>query len=174
MKKARAPIIAGLFLAGIGLTAPSFLLYNPTNSMPVGMWFIHPVMRDLSHGDVVTVCLSDNVGELAKQRGYIGSGDCIGNRLALLKPVAAVPGDTVEVSIEGISVNGQPITYSAAMSADAAGRPLDPVSEGRYSVEPGTVWLVSSHDPRSFDSRYFGPVSLSSIRRVAYPLWTKD
>lgn len=174
MNKAKAPIIAGLLLAGIGLTAPNFLLYNPTNSMPVGMWFIHPVMNRLSHGDVVSLCLPDNVGELAEDRGYIGSGDCIGNRLALLKPVAAIGGDTVEVSIEGISVNGQLITYSAAMTADAAGRPLNPVPAGRYSVELGTVWLVSSHDPRSFDSRYFGPVSLSSVRGIAYPLWTED
>jgi type IV secretory pathway protease TraF len=42
---------------------------------------------------------------------------------------------------------------------------------GTYRVESGQLWLLSGHDPRSFDSRYFGPISVSSVQAVARPVW---
>jgi type IV secretory pathway protease TraF len=36
---------------------------------------------------------------------------------------------------------------------------------------PGQVWLLSGHDPRSFDSRYFGAIPTANVRGVARPLW---
>jgi hypothetical protein len=32
------------------------------------------------------------------------------------------------------------------------------------------VWLLSSYDPGSFDSRYFGPVPAANIRGQAIPV----
>jgi type IV secretory pathway protease TraF len=38
-------------------------------------------------------------------------------------------------------------------------------------VPPGQVWLLSGHDSRSFDSRYFGPVPVANVQGVARPVW---
>jgi type IV secretory pathway protease TraF len=41
-------------------------------------------------------------------------------------------------------------------------------------VPADTVWLLSGHDPRSFDSRYFGAVPAASIQGIARPIWVVE
>ena len=82
----------------------------------------------------------------------------------LLKPVVARSGDVVELSARGISVNGALLPNTAPLSKDTKGRPLEAWPFGRYVVASGTVWVASSYHPRSFDSRYFGPISTAAIR----------
>jgi type IV secretory pathway protease TraF len=48
---------------------------------------------------------------------------------------------------------------------------LHPIPAGSYRVGPEDVWLLSSHDPRSFDSRYFGAVPVANVLGIAHPLW---
>jgi type IV secretory pathway protease TraF len=43
-----------------------------------------------------------------------------------------------------------------------------------YHVPGDTVWLLSAHDPRSFDSRYFGAVPVASIQGIAHPIWVVE
>ena len=50
------------------------------------------------------------------------------------------------------------------MLADSFGRPMRHYPFGSYSVAPGTFWVASSCDERSFDSRYYGPIAAGSIR----------
>jgi type IV secretory pathway protease TraF len=38
-------------------------------------------------------------------------------------------------------------------------------------VGSGDIWVLSGHDPRSFDSRYFGPVPVANVQGEARPLW---
>jgi type IV secretory pathway protease TraF len=40
-----------------------------------------------------------------------------------------------------------------------------------YSVLPGTVWVISSYNRFSFDSRYFGPVRLDEKVQYARLFW---
>jgi type IV secretory pathway protease TraF len=47
---------------------------------------------------------------------------------------------------------------------DRRGRVLPQIPLGSYVVRPGTVWVVSSYSPLSFDSRYFGAIPLGNIR----------
>jgi conjugative transfer signal peptidase TraF len=79
-------------------------------------------------------------------------------------------GDTVSVSPDGVRVNGRLLPNSAPRNTDAAGRPLSPWRFGTYNVQPGKVWVLSSYHPRSFDSRYFGPIPESAIRERLTPL----
>jgi type IV secretory pathway protease TraF len=37
-------------------------------------------------------------------------------------------------------------------------------------VSPGTIWVASTYHPRSFDSRYFGPIAVADIRARLAPL----
>src|ERR1019366_5726927 len=80
-------------------------------------------------------------------------------------------GDVVEVDSRGVSVNGGLLLRSAPLEQDAAGRPLTAVPAGVYSVPPGYVWMISSYSPRSFDSRYFGPLPVAQLRGRVQPLW---
>jgi conjugative transfer signal peptidase TraF len=88
-----------------------------------------------------------------------------------VKPIAATAGDLVVVSTAGVTVNGQPVRDTAPLAHDSADRPLTPFPAGTYRVPPGQVWLLSGHDPRSFDSRYFGPVPAANVQGVARPVW---
>jgi conjugative transfer signal peptidase TraF len=89
----------------------------------------------------------------------------------MIKPVAAIPGDLVTVTARGIAVNGEPVADSGPLEKASAGPALRPIPAGVYSVPAGAVWLLSGHDPRSFDSRYFGAVPAANIQGLARPVW---
>lgn len=88
----------------------------------------------------------------------------------LIKPIVAWPGDIVLVSGDGISVNGQLLKNSAPIERDSKGQQLRPFVAGEYRVGPKELWVVSSFSPRSFDSRYFGPIPLKSVHSWLRPL----
>ena len=88
----------------------------------------------------------------------------------LIKPVVAWPGDFVSVSANGISVNGQMLKNSAPIERDSKGQQLSPFAAGKYTVGLKELWVVSSFSPRSFDSRYFGPIPLKSVHSWLRPL----
>ena len=88
----------------------------------------------------------------------------------LIKPVVAWPGDTVETSARGVSVNGHLLPHTATMDQDSSRRQILPFPAGKYLVQKNQLWVVSSFSPRSFDSRYFGPIPLNSVRSWIRPL----
>jgi conjugative transfer signal peptidase TraF len=148
------------------------LRVNDTASMPRGLWQVRKVGAPLRRGEIVTVCLSDTVlVQEAAARGYIPAGTCSGGHEPLVKPIAAVGGDLVTVTRQGVAVDGRPIENTAQLTRDSAGRPLRPVPAGIYKVRSGQLWLLSGHDRRSFDSRYFGPVPAANVQGVARPVW---
>lgn len=161
-----------LLIAAMGAAQLGGLRVNSTASMPRGIWYVAPVVAAaLRRGEIVSVCLPDAAPlREAAARGYVQAGSCPGGYEPLVKPVAAVAGDTVTVAPDGLAVNGLPIESTAQLARDSAGRPLQPLAAGAYRVEPGQVWLLSGHDPRSFDSRYFGPVPTVNVLGVAHPV----
>lgn len=160
-----------LVLAGLAGANTAGLRFNATPSMPVGFWQMVPNQAPLQRGETVVVCLPDTAPfRLGRERGYIPSGNCPGGSEPLVKPIAAVGGDLVAVSDTGVAVNGRPVSDTAQLTRDSAGRPLKPISAGAYPVARGELWLLSGHDPRSFDSRYFGPVPQANVQGVARPL----
>ena len=162
-----------LILAGLAGAHSAGLRINNTVSMPRGLWRVAAATNPLRRGEVVAFCPPDTPPfQQAEARGYIASGSCPGGHAPLLKPVAATPGDTVAVTASGlIAVNGELVRGSAQLAQDSAGRPLQPVQPGTYPVTNGQVWLLSGHDPRSFDSRYYGPVPANAVQGVARPVW---
>ncbi len=164
---------AGALLAGaLGTAQIVGLRVNDTASMPRGLWRVRAANAPLRRGEVVAVCLPNTAPiREAAMRGYIPAGNCPGGYQPLVKRVAAVAGDLVTVTPHGVAVDGQPVENTAQLPQDSAGRPLRPIPAGAYPVTPGQVWLLSGHDPRSFDSRYFGPVPAVNVQGVARPLW---
>lgn len=144
-------------------------VYNHSASMPIGVWQVQH--RPAGRGDVVLVCPADTVlFRAARQAKYLLHGTCPGGFAPLLKPVAAVAGDQVRVTAEGASVNGRRVANTRLQRVDGAGRLLPRNQVGLHTVAPGEVWLLSSYNAYSFDSRYFGPLPVASVRGVAHPI----
>ena len=161
-------------IAAVAACHAAGLWINTTDSMPLGLWRQSAGQAERP-GDVVLLCLPETpTTDLGQSRGYIAPGSCPTGQEVLLKPVAAGAGEVVRVSAAGIAVNGQAIANSAQLAQDSKGRPLPAYPAGTYRVAPGQIWLVSPHNPRSFDSRYFGPVSASVVRSSVRPVWVFD
>ena len=172
MRRHRPPVFCLGALAAAAFIGGGYLWnvrLNITGSMPIGLWRIAPVSAPLRTGQIVSLCLPDEIARPAMERGYIGGGECAGNSEALIKRVVAAAGDNVFVSPSGISVNGQPIEHTAQLADDTAGRPLGHMQAGEYGVFPGSVW-VAANNPKSFNSRYFGPVLIRNVTGIAEAL----
>jgi conjugative transfer signal peptidase TraF len=146
------------------------LRLNLTSSVPIGLY---RVTEDAKAAEFVEFCPPEPFGSLSVLRGYREESEtCPDHGEPLLKPIVAREGDVVESSAAGISVNGQFLPNTAAQRRDSAGRPMEARPFGRFSVAAGTVWVVSSYNVRSFDSRYFGPVTLTNIKHHLRAVWT--
>jgi len=132
-------------LFGIG---HSPLRLNITDSLPLGLWKIEPITH-IERGT----------------HAFFHSDE--GRKL--LKPISAVAGDIVQIR------SGHPVTVNGREIPNTEAQPdKEPWPDGTYTVKPGEVWLFSSYNIKSYDSRYFGPVSVSTIQGEAIPLLVID
>ena len=162
-------------LIGTGMLIGIFQLFgivglriNTSPSLPLGLY----VTSSQPNAIVVEFCPAEPFASLAVSRGYRDAGSCPDGAAPLMKPIIARAGDVVEMSGQGIVVNGRLVPNSVPRTLDSQGRPLTPWPFGRYVVAPETVWVASSYHARSFDSRYFGPIQTSWIRDRVRPLLT--
>jgi conjugative transfer signal peptidase TraF len=144
------------------------LRINTSPSLPVGLY----VTTADPNASLVEFCPVEPYAQLAIVRGYRSAGNCRDGAAPLLKPVVAKAGDMVDVSQTGIAVNGKRIPNTAPVGTDTRGRQLLQWPSGSYLVKPGEVWVASSFNRRSFDSRYFGPIPTIAIRDRLRPLLT--
>jgi conjugative transfer signal peptidase TraF len=163
-----ALVVVGVSVAAFQLCDFLGLRFNTSPSLPVGLY----VVTADTNANLVEFCPAEPFASLAIVRGYREPGACHDGAAPLLKPVIARSGDMVELSARGMSVNGVLLPNTAPLSKDTKGRPLEAWPFGSYLVAPETVWVASSYHPRSFDSRYFGPVSTAAIRERLKPLLT--
>jgi conjugative transfer signal peptidase TraF len=170
-----------LWIAAVAFTTAVFVslgAVTTSGSLPRGLYLRFPrgwVGRRPAPGDLVLACAPADSAGLARRRGYLGSGPCdagsAGHAAALGKVVVAVEGDDVEMRDDGIEVNGRRIPSSRPLAVDRAGRLLSPYLRGRLRLGRGEVWLYAPH-PRSFDSRYFGPVGDRAVLAFLVPIAT--
>ena len=151
-----------------GAAACGLLRANLSESMPMGFYAVRPGAAP-HRGMLAVACLPERLGAEAMALGYLQHGDCPGGAEPVLKPVAAAAGDTVNVTAAGILVNGVP-AVPPALAQDSRGHAVASVPPGRYPVPEDAVWLLSAHSPRSWDSRYWGPVPAATVRGEAWPL----
>ncbi|HCF3279231.1 S26 family signal peptidase [Pseudomonas aeruginosa] len=170
---------AGLSACGLAALAwASFvqplprLVYNPSDSVSVGWYRVEPLHQPgdslphpLSVGSIVLTRLPADAAALAAQRGYLPA------RVPLLKRIGALAPQTVCVFDALVWIDGVPV--AAVLPADRLGRPLPSWRQCRQ-LRPGELFLLSVTNPASFDSRYFGPVSASTVIGVAHPVWLES
>lgn len=169
-------VLATLSAAGLASLAwASFVsplprvVYNPSDSVAVGWYRVDPLVHAahslppaLQTGSIVLVPLPADAAALAAWRGYLPL------RIPLLKPVAAVAPQQVCIRAGIVRIDGVPV--AAVLHRDGRGRPLHAWPSCRR-LRPGELFLLSTTNPASFDSRYFGPVRVSAVLGIAHPVW---
>lgn len=143
---------------------------NLTDSAPFGLY--RRADAPITRGVLVAVCLPAEVAADGLRRGYLMAGPCASGTAPVLKPVAAVAGDTIDLSATDVRINGQHIPHSATADVDSHGRPLPHLAWGRYTVGEGTLWLLSTYTPKSWDSRYYGAIAESLVLHTVQPVLT--
>ena len=164
-------VLAGF--AAVGLAALAWaallprLIYNPSDSVPVGWYRVQPIdhraaslPRRLEVGSIVLTRLPADAAALAAQRGYLPAH-------VPAQAWGAVAPQHVCIVARQVRIDGVPT--AAALPADRLGRPLPSWQHCRPLAE-GELFLLSVTNPASFDSRYFGPVSASAVIGVAHPV----
>jgi conjugative transfer signal peptidase TraF len=162
-----APAIAASSIALL-LGVFGIRLNIASNSLPPGLYRIVPAGK----GSDLLVCPTGVAEKVSIEREYrVKSFGCGDGFAPLLKPIVARAGDTVTLSEPGVAVNGKLLQNSKQYPKDGIGRAMPMVPFGTYGVLPGTVWVISSYNRFSFDSRYFGPVNLDEKVRYAKLFW---
>jgi len=160
-----------VLLTGLGTAAlvwPSVhspvarIVYNASDSVPRGWYRIGPT-GSLHVGSIVLARLPTEAAALAAQRGYLPE------RIPLLKPIRAMSPQRVCVQGGIVQIDGMALT--AVLTVDRLGRRL-PVWRQCRALHINELFLLSTTNPASFDSRYFGPVATSAVIGTAQPLWT--
>jgi conjugative transfer signal peptidase TraF len=177
-----AAMTIGFVSVDIAFTARAAgLLFNVSRSAPRGIYHSIPKPTFWTHkGNTaeetyVFFCPGQQWPGFRDNPNYRKgwTGNCPDGYQALIKPVAAWPGDTVTVTPLGVAVNGAFIHNSMALPKDRNGKELHHHAFGNYKVGEGQIWVVSSYSPKSFDSRYFGPIPISAVQAWAKPLFTE-
>lgn len=145
------------------------LRVNLTASEPRGLYLTEPKLW--ARDSLVVFRLPERLSAVALERGYAFPGPTADTAMDGLKRVAALPGDTVVLASNGLTINGSFWPASKPLGQDSRGRPIHHYPFGTYHVPHGQVWLLSDN-PRGWDSRYFGPLPVSKIICAAEPLLT--
>lgn len=150
-----------IFLLGVAslVTLPKKLVYNPSDSAPVGWYWMgqKPVQR----GDFAVVRVPKECRGLVEERGYLPPD------VPFLKRVIALEGDEICRLGRAITVNGTVV--ATALARDRLGRYM-PQWQGCRTLDTEEIFLLQDH-PHSFDGRYFGPVDRHLIIGQARLLW---
>jgi signal peptidase I len=145
--------------------------YIPTSSMvpTLGVYdrilvqkaFFNP--RDVREGDIVVF-------------SHPPRDDCPGPQNGdLVKRVIALPGQTIYSSGSSIYVNGHLLAEPYLPRYDPLGPPIPDASRQHpYRVPPGEFYLLGDNRAISCDSRYWGPITGSSIVGKVILVWWHD
>jgi conjugative transfer signal peptidase TraF len=154
-----ALVVGTLVIHASALYVVSLVTWNDSASVPRGLYLRRPT-EALALGRIVIFPVPSAVRDLVAERGYLPPTN------TLMKTIAALPGDTVCLDGDDYRVNGRLLAH--VRHADSLGRTL-PLYRFCDGVPAGQAYVTSAA-PLSFDSRYFGPVALSTLT-VVTPLW---
>ncbi len=138
------------------------IVINYTASLPKGLYHLRPIDTDITRDMLVALTVPEHVQSMVYGRGWLVKGSL------LLKPVAAVAGDRISITDEGLLINTR--YFGPVYPCDTQGLPL-PVLRTSYTLKENQIFLACPY-PRSFDSRYFGPVDKKDIIAEVIPIFT--
>jgi signal peptidase I len=162
-------ILVAVLLAGLMRAFAFQTFWIPTSSMAPTLGVYDRIVvqkafftwRDVREGDIV-VFSHPPLDQCA------GEGD-------LVKRVIALPGQTIYSSGNGIYVNGRLLAERYLPHDDPLGPPIpNASSQHPYRVPPGEFYVLGDNRADSCDSRYWGPITGSSIIGKVVLTWWHD
>jgi conjugative transfer signal peptidase TraF len=155
---------AALAFAVIWRSLPLF--FNWTPSVPIGVYW----MTGNRTAPYLAFCMSFRVRTEAVAHGYEPMrGNCPDGTAWILKPNLQ-HAHAITFTDRGFAIDARLLPNTAPLAKDRFGRPLPHYPFGTYLVSPQEVWVVSTYNNRSYDSRYFGPIPAASVLFYAYPV----
>ena len=155
-------VAVAMTIATIGPKPTPWLVWNKSESVPIGLYSVRPT-GTLYITDLVVANPPEPIATFLADGGYLPRG------VPLIKRVLALPGQ--EVCRKGLHIIINGLELGTAAERDRRGRPL-PVWQGCRVVMPDQIFLMNWDEPSSLDGRYFGPMPFSSIVGRAQALWT--
>lgn len=113
--------------------------------------------------DLAVVMPPAELAAFLDERRYLPRG------LPLIKRVLALGGTTI--CRRGSAIIAYDGIYGQALARDTRGRPL-PDWQGCRTLHDGEAFFMNWDSSDSFDSRYFGPLPITTIIGRAIPVWT--
>jgi conjugative transfer signal peptidase TraF len=167
MTPARIRLLVVIAIVDVAFTAGAIvlarrLMWNGTSSVPKGLYLRRPAAK-VTVGATVVLPIPPLMRPLIAERHYLPAS------YDLMKRVVALPGDVVCLDGRDYRVNGRRIAHIQAVDSR---RRLLPVYDFCGPVPQGQAFVATAA-PLSLDSRYFGPVPLSTLT-VVTPLWTSS
>jgi conjugative transfer signal peptidase TraF len=151
---------SALLLSSIAAKPAARYLWNASESVPIGLYQLRPIGK-LVASELVAVQPPEPLATFLESRRYLPRG------IPLLKPVLALPGQTV--CRDGLTITVDEIRVGNARERDSRGRPL-PDWQGCRVIAGGEVFLMNRQSEDSLDGRYFGVLPTTAIIGRAEPL----
>ncbi|MGJ4932600.1 S26 family signal peptidase [Bradyrhizobium sp. HKCCYLS2038] len=153
-----------LLLGTSALDPQPRLIWNASESVPIGLYAVQPV-SDWYVTELVVVRPHQQLAAFLAAGGFLPVG------VPMLKRILALPGQTVCRRELAISVDD--VEVGAAQQTDRRGHPL-PDWQGCRIVGDGQIFLMNWQSDSSFDGRYFGLTAMSDVIGRAVPVFTGE
>ena len=151
------------------------IVINITPSYPRGLYTSEPLQpgRKIMVKEMVLVCPDIENPAIAKalELKIFPAGRCAGGIAPLIKTIEGVPGDYVERKNNQITINWQALQGTPVIHSQLF--PLPVGSDYCHRLGKNEYWVMSDHNPDSFDSRYFGPINEILISKILQPYLTE-
>ena len=140
------------------------LTKNISISEPIGYYLKLPIVGTIKRGNKYLICIADiKYVAILKQLGLPGiSNQCLYNSPYLIKQVAGIPGDAIEIIKSGVLINNQLQPNSQAFTS-AHGIEIYPLPVGYKTILRKNEYFMLGITPHSVDSRYFGIINRNQL-----------
>ena len=159
------PLLLLVLLVLIILNSTQIIYLNIfTHSVPSGIYIrIRGVPQK---GEFAASCLTPEIARYGIDRTYLAKGNCFTGTVPVLKVIKGILGDRFVVKDRFLEING----YSyLIIDRDSSARALKVFyTQKKGILGRGEYILLSDFVKNSWDSRYWGPVSIQFLLK---PLW---
>jgi conjugative transfer signal peptidase TraF len=155
--------LTGLLLSMILEGSPRYI-WNASNSVPIGLYRLQPAGK-LTVTELVAIRPPNPLAAFLDLNGYLPRG------VPMLKRILAMPGQTV--CRTGFTITVDTLEIGQALKRDSRNRTL-PAWQGCRVISEDEIFVMNWQSAGSLDSRYFGPLPVSTVIGRAVPIWTDE
>ena len=168
MKPAYRNLIAPMICAIIGLVVVCLFFFGTLRIFKTPTGGMSPTVVP---GDYVFATKTSSSEGQLKQNDIVIFSPPTDTKSRYIQRIAALSGDRIEMKDGHLTVNGEPLVSPAGLKSSPAKQDqlgLSGISPPSYPlvVSPGQLFVLGDNYENSLDSRYFGPIEITSITHL--------